>query len=99
MPNKTRHLLERHDAERQAAAWRANLPPIEMPPVLRPKMACAYLGIHKTKLYKLIKQKKLITTKDGRITYITLASCNAHLLSLPAQRTREIGQSTRGKKR
>ncbi|MBF0561460.1 MAG: helix-turn-helix domain-containing protein [Alphaproteobacteria bacterium] len=47
------------------------------PLLVAPKDACILLGVGNTKLYELIKQRRLEVVKFGKATRITIASIHA----------------------
>lgn len=49
----------------------------------RPEEACAAIGVRTTKLYELIKMKKIRVKKDGRCTLIPRQSLVDYLNNLP----------------
>jgi hypothetical protein len=74
-------------------------PPNPMPPLLRRKAAQEYIGVHKTRLYELINARILEVVKDGRMTYVTTASCDRYLIGLARQmRDRTVIRKHGGRK-
>lgn len=49
----------------------------------RPEEACAAIGVRTTKLYELIKMKKIRAKKDGRCTIIPRQALVDYLNNLP----------------
>jgi hypothetical protein len=72
-------------------------PPNPMPPLLRRKIACKYIGTGTTKFHELIKAGILERVKDDRRTYVTTASCDRYLLSLRARELRRRQKPLRHK--
>jgi excisionase family DNA binding protein len=53
------------------------------PLALSPRDACAFLGVSKRTLTRLIAGKKVEARKDGSRTLVDVASLKAHYASLP----------------